>query len=120
MKRKVIMTSLQNENFEKWLAQFRKGYLELCVLVSINKTKSTYGFELIQVLEKAGLPVNEGTLYPLLNRMQKNELLESEWQPPADGGHPRRFYSLSENGKNLLPMMLTNYEKSHKTLEALS
>lgn len=108
-----------NENYEKWSSQFRKGYIELCVLITLDKKASSYGFELLQIFEQAGLSINEGTLYPLLNRMQKNNLLDSEWQPPADGGHPRRFYSLSEEGKQVLPLMLDTYQANHQTLLTL-
>lgn len=108
-----------HENYDKWSSQFRKGYIELCVLISLDKRASSYGFELLQIFEQAGLSINEGTLYPLLNRMQKNGLLDSEWQPPADGGHPRRFYSLSPEGKQVLPQMLETYQASHQTLLTL-
>jgi len=105
---------------QKWLSQFRKGYLELCVLVVLRKKKQAYGFELMQLFDSAGLNLNEGTLYPLLNRMHKNGWLDSFWQTPDEGGHPRRFYSLSKAGKKMLPGMLATQTLQQQVLDNLA
>ncbi len=110
---------MENNTYQKWLSQLRKGYLELCVLVTLRQKKSSYGFELLQTFEKAGLAINEGTLYPLLNRMQKNAWLTSNWETPSDSGHPRRFYQLSEEGESLLSSMLDTYEQNQQSLKQL-
>ena len=104
---------------EKWLSQLRKGFLELCVLVVLDNRESSYGFELSQLLSSAALDVNEGTLYPLLNRMHKNGWLDSIWEPPAQSGHPRRIYRLSDQGKAQLPGMLSAYLDHHTALLTL-
>jgi len=108
-----------NPQHEKWLAQIRKGFIELCVLTALDKKQSAYGLSLLQTFEQAKLSINEGTLYPLLNRMQKNGLLTSHWEPPSDGGHPRRFYALSPDGKAALPLMLASYNNNHASLAFL-
>ncbi len=113
------MAPMENITYQKWLSQFRKGYLELCVLVALRQRKSSYGFELLQTFENAGLEINEGTLYPLLNRMQKNGWLTSRWETPVDSGHPRRFYQLSKEGKTLMSAMLTAYQDHEHTLTQL-
>lgn len=105
--------------FDKWLVQLRKGFLELCVLNVLNNSEKAYGLEILQLLEKVGLEVNEGTLYPLLNRMQKNGWLESLWETQTESGHPRRFYQLSKVGKKLLPEMLTAYKNNYELLQLL-
>lgn len=110
---------MENTTYQKWLAQLRKGYLELCVLVMLKQKTSSYGLEMLQLLEQAGLPVKEGTLYPLLNRMFKNGWLTSEWETPLEGGHPRRFYQLSDEGKALLPSMLETFEENKKVVDTL-
>ncbi len=106
-------------NYQKWSAQLRKGYLELCVLVVIRQKQSSYGLEVLQTLEESGLAVNEGTLYPLLNRMFKNNWLSSEWVTPSEGGHPRRHYQLSEEGLSLLPQMLETFQQNQLSLDQL-
>jgi len=80
---------MDTETHQKWQAQLRKGYLELCVLLVLRQKQSSYGLEMLQLLNSSGLEINEGTLYPLLNRMSKNGWLESHWEPPAESGHPR-------------------------------
>lgn len=110
---------MENTTYQKWLAQLRKGYLELCVLMILSKRESSYGLEMLQTLEKVGLSINEGTLYPLLNRMFKNGWLESHWVTPSEGGHPRRHYQLSDEGRALLPAMDETFENNQQALETL-
>ena len=105
--------------YQKWLAQLRKGYLELCVLVVLNEKGSSYGLDVLHTLDQSGLPINEGTLYPLLNRMFKNGWLTSEWINPSEGGHPRRHYQLSDEGKELLPQMIETYANNQTALDKL-
>lgn len=109
----------KSTTYQKWLAQSRKGFLELCVLSILHRKGTSYGLEVLQTFEQAGLPINEGTLYPLLNRMFKNGWLTSEWVTPSDGGHPRRHYQLSEVGTELLPQMLDSYRSNQKSLAQL-
>ncbi|PWQ92623.1 PadR family transcriptional regulator [Leucothrix pacifica] len=110
---------MENTTYQKWLAQLRKGYLELCVLTVLKQKESSYGFEILQTLEQAGLPINEGTLYPLLNRMFKNGWLTSHWVTPSEGGHPRRHYQLSDDGAELLPSMLDTFQNNQQALDKL-
>ena len=105
--------------FEKWQVQLRKGFLELCVLKALQSKGKAYGLEILLLLKNIGLEVNEGTLYPLLNRMQKNGWLESMWDTQTESGHPRRFYQLSNVGKKLLPKMLIAYQSNNNSLEQL-
>jgi PadR family transcriptional regulator PadR len=116
----LFMMKFMNENtYHKWLSQLRKGYLELCVLVMLNKKQRSYGFEMLQLLNQAGVEINEGTLYPLLNRMEKNNWLSSVWETPTLSGHPRRFYELNNEGKELLPKMQSAFEQSSQFLTQL-
>ena len=100
--------------------QLRKGFLELCVLNIVHNKGAAYGQEILQTLEQTGLQVNEGTLYPLLNRMYKNGWLESDWERLTSSGHPRRFYKLSEVGIALLPEMRDTYRANTASLDALA
>ena len=114
-----MMRSMNENTYQKWLSQLRKGYLELCVLVMLNKKQRSYGFEMLQLLNQAGVEINEGTLYPLLNRMEKNNWLSSVWETPTLSGHPRRFYELNNEGKELLPKMQSAFEQSSQFLTQL-
>jgi len=110
---------MDTSNYQKWLSQLRKGYLELCVLVILERKTCAYGLQILQLFEKSGVSVNEGTLYPLLNRMNKNGWLQSYWETPTAGGHPKRYYKLSEQGKGMLPDMLIIYSDNQNSLANL-
>ncbi|MFI6484289.1 PadR family transcriptional regulator [Nonomuraea sp. NPDC050663] len=60
-----------------------------------------YGYELRKSLADSGMPIEEGTLYPLLRRLESQGVLTSEWR--TDGGQPRRYYALSAEGRELYP-----------------
>jgi len=72
----------------------RKGVLVLAVLSQLRTPQ--YGYSLRQELAQRGMPIEEGTLYPLLRRLESQGLLASQWQ--ADDGPPRRYYELSALG----------------------
>lgn len=80
--------------------QMRRGILEMCVLGIISE-KEAYPSDIIKRLKKAELIVVEGTLYPLLNRLKTADLLEYNWQE-STSGPPRKYYSLTEEGKQFL------------------
>ena len=72
----------------------RKGALVLAVLSQLRTPQ--YGYSLRQALAQRGMPIEEGTLYPLLRRLESQGLLTSQWQ--AEDGPPRRYYELSTLG----------------------
>ena len=98
-------------DIENWKTQIRKGYLELCILRLIENEGRLYGFEILSRMGKAELPIKEGTLYPLLNRMTEEGTLSSVWETENLKGHPRKFYSLTRDGKKLLSDMQEEFEK---------
>lgn len=102
-----------------WLTQIKKGYLDLCILCLIEVANRAYGFQLLAQLEEIGISVKEGTLYPLLNRMTKDGLLESKWETENIRGNPRKFYSLTEAGKTNLQLMKTEYRSMFETFKKI-
>lgn len=99
------------EGMENWKTQIRKGYLELCILILIQEHKRLYGFDLLERLRQAELNLKEGTLYPMLNRMTTEGTLQAVWETENVKGHPRKFYSLTKEGKSLLEEMKIEFEK---------
>lgn len=86
------------ESSEKWEVQLRKGSLELAILASLWNGR-LYGLEILRHLESSSeLIVVEGTAYPLLNRLRALGLVETQWVE-SDSGHPRKYYSLTEAGR---------------------
>jgi PadR family transcriptional regulator PadR len=83
------------------VSQLRKGVLEYCVL-ALLRDGERYGFELVRALsETEGLLVSEGTIYPLLSRLRRDELVSTSWQE-SESGPPRRYYQLTDTGKRAL------------------
>lgn len=107
------------DDYKKWLTQFRKGYIELCILITLKNSKKMHGLALLRLLEEVGLNINEGTLYPLLNRMEQNGWLVSSWNIPKEKGHPKREYQISEKGEKFLPKLIETYELHHNSLNKL-
>ena len=85
----------------EWTTQLRKGTLEFCILALIAQ-KPRYGYDLVTALGAwPALQTAEGTLYPLLRRLQKDGLLEASWQESVSGP-PRKYYRLSKGGTEAL------------------
>lgn len=85
--------------------QMLKGILEGCIL-SLMDNREVYGYELSSLLEQSGLTfVSEGSIYPLLLRMQKEQLIEGTVRAdPRSSGPPRKYYSLTEKGQESLSL----------------
>ena len=83
------------------LAQMRRGTLQYCVL-SLLADEERYGFDLVRGLaELDGMVTSEGTIYPLLSRLRRDGLVESNWQE-SPSGPPRRYYRLTDSGRAAL------------------
>ncbi|ADG93754.1 transcriptional regulator, PadR-like family [Arcobacter nitrofigilis DSM 7299] len=107
------------DDYKKWLTQFRKGYIELCTLMALKTKGSMHGIALIRFFEDMDLQVNEGTLYPLLNRMEQNGWLESTWNMPTTSGHPKREYIISKKGEIILPKLVETYDLHHESIKKI-
>ena len=81
------------------ISQMRRGILEFCILCVLSE-QEVYTSELITRLKQANLIVTDGTLYPLLNRLQKGELLQYRWEE-SESGPPRKYYSLTQAGQRV-------------------
>ncbi len=90
---------------ENWKVQVKKGYLEYCLLLIIQTHTRLYGLEILEKLQSLELNLKEGTLYPLLNRLTDDGLLQATWETENLKGHPRKFYSLTAKGEQALTEM---------------
>ena len=93
------------ENLENTLQELRRGLIMLAVLSQLGKQQ--YGYALLKLLADRGLEVDQGTLYPLLRRLESQGLLESAWN--VEEGRPRRYYVLSSEGRKLLPQLKSEW-----------
>lgn len=88
--------------------QFKKGALELCVLILISQ-KDQYGYELAQNISNK-IEVAEGTLYPLLRRLTKEEYLTT-FLAESNEGPPRKYYSLTEKGNDYMNLLIEEWRQ---------
>ena len=89
-------------------AQFKKGVLELIVLAAVEQ-KDMYGYELVAEVSKV-VNVKEGTIYPLLVRLEKKGIITSEMQP-SPLGPSRKYYSITPDGVEYLNEFKTNWKQ---------
>ncbi len=94
------------ESLENMLQELRRGLVMLAVLGQLSKQQ--YGYALLKLLAERGLEVDQGTLYPMLRRLEAQGLLESAWN--VEEGRPRRYYVISSEGKKLLPRLKSEWD----------
>jgi len=83
---------------QNWKTQLRKGILELCILNAL-KEKEYYGYDLVQTLKKVDLlQMREGTVYPILARLEEDGLVTSETRP-SSSGPPRKYVRITRSGR---------------------
>lgn len=101
---------------ESLSSEMRRGTLALAVLVQCRTPQ--YGYSLKQHLADAGLEANEGTLYPLMRRLEEQGLLESEWRLAGES-RPRRYYRLSQAGSSVLAALSEDWRKLALAMDRL-
>jgi PadR family transcriptional regulator PadR len=106
----------QIENIHGKLEQeLRRGVIVLAVLSQLRTPQ--YGYSLRQALADQGMPIEEGTLYPLLRRLEAQGLLASEWR--IEDGPPRRYYVLSKAGLQLQRNLTVSWRELVETMDGL-
>lgn len=102
----------------KWEVQLRKGSLELAVMASLWSGR-LYGLEIVRRLaDGSRLVVPEGTVYPLLARLKADGWVDSEWVE-TEGGHPRKYYSLTRSGRLHLVQMARTWSSFAASVDRL-
>ena len=97
--------------------QLRKGFLAYCVLKVCSKDP-VYTSDIITTLRKTELVVVEGTIYPLLSRLQKDGLLVHEWKE-SELGPPRKYHKITDYGHEVMLQVAKNIETLNATLKKL-
>ena len=101
-----MMNDKSSKMYEKLTQELRRGSLVLATLSQLDEAK--YGYALIDELSRRGLEIDQGTLYPLLRRLEEQGLLESEWN--VEGSRPRRYYQISTAGQELLQLLTEEWQ----------
>ena len=108
---------MTDNNTDNIKLQMRKGFLEYCIL-SILARKDSYPTSLISDLKDAGMTVVEGTLYPLLIREKNQGLLSYRWEESPQGP-PRKYYTITDKGRELLEEMNSSWNDLVETINML-
>ena len=109
------MGKLADPTLPKLDLELRRGVLVIAVLSQLAAPQ--YGYSLRQALAAKGMPIEEGTLYPLLRRLEGQGLLQSEWR--IEDGPPRKYYRLSEPGAAALRRLAGEWRDLVSTLNGL-
>ncbi|MGO8797446.1 MAG: PadR family transcriptional regulator [Candidatus Sulfotelmatobacter sp.] len=106
-------STANDERFENLRQELRRGSLPLAVLAALRTEH--YGYTLRKTLADHGMAIDEGTLYPLLRRLEAQGLLVSEWR--EEDKRNKRFYRLSADGKLILKQLLAEWKSMNASLE---
>jgi PadR family transcriptional regulator PadR len=103
----------------KWESQVRKGTLDYIILICLKK-REQYGYEMIKTIKSvAGMNISEGTIYPLLNRLKKDNMISSRWVE-METGIPRKYYQITKKGLQTLKEMKVSWDQFNISLNLLS
>jgi PadR family transcriptional regulator, regulatory protein PadR len=101
----LVSGAVDQERRSQWL----RGVLDLCVLAVLHGEREAYGYQLAQALQQSGLgPIQGGTLYPVLLRLQRSGLVTSVWHE-GRSGPARRYYRLTTQGGETLQHAVTDW-----------
>ena len=109
---------MENEKIENVKAQMRKGVLEYCILTIMNQ-QDCYATDILRKLKDARLIVVEGTLYPLLTRQKNAGLLSYRWEE-SPSGPPRKYYKLTDAGREFLKDLDSSWEDLVKAVALIN
>jgi PadR family transcriptional regulator, regulatory protein PadR len=100
------------------MTELRRGVLEFCVLAVVRDAE-TYAFEIVRHLSEAGgLVTSEGTIYPLLARLRRDELVTTTWRE-SDAGPPRRYYRITAPGRRALEAFTADWASFRDSVDAV-
>ncbi len=110
-----MMNEKSTKDFEKLKQEMRRGVIVLAAMSQLKQEQ--YGYSLIKNLKEKGFEVGQDTLYPLLRRLEQQELLDSEWR--IDDPRPRRYYILTETGAEMLQDLKSAWREQQKIIRSL-
>ena len=109
------MNEKRTKDLEKLKQEIRRGVIVLAAMSQLKQEQ--YGYSLIKSLNEKGFEVGQDTLYPLLRRLEQQELLDSEWR--VDDPRPRRYYILNETGTEMLRDLKAEWREQQKIIRRL-
>src|SRR5512140_1114763 len=107
------LTTMTNELLENTTLELHRGVIVLAVLSQL--VEEQYGYSLLKLLSDQGLELDQGTLYPLLRRLESQGLLQSVWR--LEEARPRRYYVISPEGRQILPELKREWNEIVSMME---
>ena len=108
---------MENEEVvQNMLLELRRGVLSIAVLSQLNREE--YGYSLLKALSDQGMEIDQSTLYPLLRRLEAQGLLQSNWRI-VDEARPRRYYLISEQGREILQKLRQAWFDMTETMQKM-
>lgn len=95
--------------------ELRRGVLQVAILALLRRR--TYGYDLLRVLAERGLPTEEGTIYPVLRRLESEGLLTASWD--TTGSRPRKYYESTDEGEAALRSLLASWDRVDGALRSI-
>jgi len=111
----ILEHAQQEQSSDRLAGELRKGLIPLAVLAALRSP--AYGYSLQQFMVTKGFPVDQGTLYPLLRRLDEQGLLQSDWN--TDEARPRKYYRLSVAGANVLEKLEAHWGELVQVMSGL-
>jgi len=105
-----------SEKLEAMRLELRRGVLILAVLSALRQEQ--YGYSLRKALQAVDIDIEEGTLYPLIRRLESYGLLKSRWS--SDEGRKRRYYETSTKGEDVMTVLRADWEKLNRSILKIS
>lgn len=96
--------------------EMNRGFLQILVLAALEQ--KMYGYKMLKYLEQTGYAVEENTLYPILRRLEKNGLIESEWDVSND--RPKKFYVVTPAGRSVRKKALSIWDEQNDILKRIT
>lgn len=110
-----MMNTKQNSELEKLEQEMRRGVIVLAVMSQLEQEQ--YGYSLIRNLHEKGFEIGQDTLYPLLRRLEEQQLLDSQWR--VEEPRPRRYYKLNETGREVFEELIKNWQVQTEIIRRL-
>ena len=117
----MSMSKKTQEELDRWSKEVKRGAVTLAILALLSKERA-YGYEVVKRLDEkmSFLALEQGTVYPLLRRLEQRELLKSEWDAD-DPSKPKKYYTVTKQGLMALGSMTQNWSTlSREMREVLS
>ncbi|MGI6664439.1 MAG: PadR family transcriptional regulator [Christensenellaceae bacterium] len=105
----------EKEQLQSFLTELRRGSLTLAVLGSLQQPH--YGYALLQTLQEKEIEIEANTLYPLLRRLEKQGLLDSDWDTTES--RPRKYYKLNLKGEKIYAAIYEEWKKMQASITAI-